>query len=1610
MVKTFAVHNLYCRFMQRTIFQFCTLRQPSLNVGDKIKFQTGEQQKKSLSENNILKNIIIFSIIIMALFSYSICRAQTVDFTISNKTGCVPLSVNFTDISSGGGGIVSRTWDLGYPIPGLQPDPTVGANYLTAGTYTITLTVTFANGVTRSKSDQVIVHPIPVADFATSDTLGCSPLTVRFKDLSTTATGSITQWYWDLDVNGATSNLQNPTQTFSNIGDYRIILFVKNSWGCVSQNTVKFDYIRVINRPNVNFTLSPQNTCKDTLTVSFNNTSINAPNYFWNFGDGATDTVRNPVHFYASAGSYPVTLRSVAASGCEGNAGPRTVNIGTPKATIIDSPDTVCERTPTIFRGSVIPGATATGRWVFKDRNVTVSGNQVTYSFDQPGQYEVLFIGMNGWLCADTVQKSILVKAGPKPLFTVDTARSCRFPFVVQATNLTQDRTLKFTWNFGDGTTFDGIDPPPHTYNRYDNFTITLTARDTSIPIGCVAQLAKPDTIKITRPSVSISQNPASSCQPPKPFTFTASTNFIEPVIQYLWRYGDGTTDTTSIPTVTHTYTTSGTFPVSVTAVSRNNCSALAQTSITLRDTCPIILPPQPAIIATGSCNPCNQVTFKDTVSNATVTSWDLGDNTFISTNVPNPVTHLFPLGTDTFTVIVTRKNNTTGQISSTSIKIDILCPTDPLFTASRPIACINDSIHFTPVGLDSNLVSVYTWNFGDGNGRVLNNPPYTKGDTYHKYSQLGSYPVRLSTRDRKGCNKTSLPITITVQGPKPDFTSLLRTSCDTTFIASFKDSTALNANIPIAKWQWNFGDGFTYETTKDTIIPKRYRSLAVRVTEYPVTLTVTDSVGCSNTLTKPRYVRLYRPKAEFSSRDTVQCNRYSVFLSSSTQAVNPTYTWHLGDGTTKTGVNPSHTYPGDGQYDVKLVVTDENGCTDSIHKSKYIKFIHPKSNISIRDTGQCWPVQIRFSDSSQYANSYLWNFGDGRSLSVDKNPRKNYAKPGIYTVTLIVTGPNECKDTSSQEIKIKGATGELLQGPITGCKPYDATMHVTNKLNISSFIWDYGDGTPVAPKQADSVVIHTYKVAGRYLPNVIFISAEGCSYSSEAKDTLIVDSAKALFSATPITACTNDSVPMAVINLSKVPAFSAITKYTWDWGNGQTSNAANPAPPVYKQPGVYDIQLAIASKYGCRDTFRLPALVKIFSQPILSISGKDSACQQSTLSFAGTIISADSISTMKWIVNGNTAGTGNTITLPFNQAGTFPVSLNVVTRYGCNATINKPVTVVSLPKPNAGPDTTVCINSSFRLNASAGLSYTWTPSATLTESNTATPLARPSIGVTKYAVTALNGFGCSGKDTVTVKVDDSVHLRTVTPVELCKGHSIILRASANNSKFLWSPAGGLSSAAIANPAASPSDTTLYTVVSLSNNTCPNDTGLVLVNVNPVPKVAAKADPLTTTPGNGVSLVAESAGDALNYQWSPPSKLLNSGNKTAVWRSPDTTTTFTIVVRNQAGCTASADVEVRVRCTESSFNVPNAFNPSGKNSRFRPLGMFKSDPIVKQFSVFNRWGQRVYHIENSKTSQIAGWDGTVNGKLQDSGTYVWFIQVDCVEGSITKKGTVILIR
>lgn len=242
----------------------------------------------------------------------------------------------------------------------------------------------------------------------------------------------------------------------------------------------------------------------------------------------------------------------------------------------------------------------------------------------------------------------------------------------------------------------------------------------------------------------------------------------------------------------------------------------------------------------------------------------------------------------------------------------------------------------------------------------------------------------------------------------------------------------------------------------------------------------------------------------------------------------------------------------------------------------------------------------------------------------------------------------------------------------------------------------------------------------------------------------------------------------------------------------------------------------------------------------------------------------------------------------------------------GCTTTDTVSVIVQALPTANAGSNTGICIGSSTTLGASGGTGYSWSPATGLSSTTIANPIANPTT-TTTYTVTVSNG-SCSSTASVTVTVNPLPTVDAGAFTNICPGGSTTLNATGANT-YVWSPGASLSNPNIANPVATPSAATTYTVTGTDINGCiASDT--VSVTLNGI-TVSTTASSTTLCAGTSSNLTATGAGVGGSYTWSPATGLSSSTIANPI-ATPSATTTYTVTGTASTGCTNTSTITITV--------------------------------------------------------------------------------------------------
>lgn len=1320
--------------------------------------------------------------------------AQTANFTASVTSGCSPLVVNFQDQSTGNP--TSWFWDFGNGATATLQNPST--TYFTPGTYTVTLTVKNASGSnTLTRTQYITVYGKPSVNFTVSDSVGCFPLRSQFTDLSGSGLGAInSSWLWDFG-DGNQSTQQNPLHVYTTTGNYTVTAKVTNDKGCYAVFT-KSSYIKVSSGVTSDFSNTLPTVCKPPFNISFTNNSTGPGTltWFWNFGDGSTSTSPNPTHSYTIPGNYTVSLATTSSGGCSDTLIKTNALTIQNINTTFTAPDSICTNAPSNFSNTSTP-APASSFWNFGDGTTDTAKNPIKI-FSIPATYTVTLYSTYNY-CTDSFTKKVKVLSRPVANFSANNTFKCQPDLPVNFTNQSTN-AVSWLWNFGDGSTSTSSNPS-HTYTNYGSFDVQLIVTNAS---GCTDTLTKKAYIQIIRPVISFPMLPVEGCIP---YTINpvATISTLDAVTSYLWDFGNGATSAS--PTPSYTYTTQGTYTVTLTITTSSGCTetyslpaavtvgrvpiikfgatpnpvcafqpvqftdssnegdrwiwsfgdgdtsteqnplhqygdtGLLNVTLTVInngckstktiDSFIIVKPPIARFGYLPDCSNRLRFSFFDSSIGDNKRIWDFGDGT--TDSIPNPI-HIFP-SYKTYTVSLTVFNDTCSNTITKQIKV---INEGPDFKATATTLCKVGQLQFiSSTGNPANIIDYY-WD--EGNGTTVAGYPVINAT----YAFSGNYTVSLITTDIYGCKDTIVkPNYIHITGPTAGFNTNNNSGCKNLNV-TFNDLSKSDGISKIVNWRWDFGDG-----TIQNFPSGPFTHVYSKAGTYGVKLVVTDAGGCSDSVTIPNLIITTDPKALFTSADTLSCPGATVQFTNQSNAPDYTSVWSFGDGNSSTNTSPSNIYTNTGLYSVKLKITDQYNCSDSITKPNYIKVAKPIASYTVNDSvSSCTPFEVDFTNTSQYYTSSVWNLGGG--MSTNQNPVQFYNTAGIYPIELIVTSPGGCKDTTYGSVHVYDTIGsKITYAPLQGCKPLPVDLTAFSKGPMT-FTWDFGDGVLITN---DSTQLnHIYNFFGNFVPKIIMTDPAGCIIPISGIDTIHIKGATVRFGLDKKFFC--DS---GLVNFIDSTTFNdSLMVYNWDFGDGTISHAQNPSH-FYSNPGFYTPSLNVQTENACVDTFKIVNGIKIVQSPLISIVGDSVICVNDSITHLGVFDRSDT-SAVQWawrFPNGNSSDLPNPAPQQYTVAGSFAVNTIVTNSSGCKDTATKNIQVNPLPVIKM--PAMLMMQTGFPITIPAAYSsnvtsWNWIPTSTLDCSTCPQPVASPKFN-TIYTVSVIDRNGCKNTSSVQVIV-----------------------------------------------------------------------------------------------------------------------------------------------------------------------------------------------------------------------------------------------------------------
>ncbi|MFN5134593.1 MAG: PKD domain-containing protein [Chitinophagaceae bacterium] len=906
----------------------------------------------------------------------------------------------------------------------------------------------------------------------------------------------------------------------------------------------------------------------------------------------------------------------------------------------------------------------------------------------------------------------------PQPAFTATPLSGCA-PLQVQFTDQSTNATA-WQWDLGNGVTSNQQNPSTF-YTDPGLYTVKLTVTNAN---GSQT-LSKTNYINVSAPpTVDFSSNITTGCFPLRAQFSDLSAPGSGSITSWNWSFGNGATSTQQNPS--YIYTQSGTFFVSLTVTNSAGCT---KTMV------------KPAYISVSNgvkadfnisapvnCKPPETLSFQNlSTGPGTLTyQWDFGDGGN-STSL-NPTHNYLTAGPFTVKLITTSSDGCIDTITkSNAVQLNnyqtqINAPST---------GCINDPISFINQSTPAPVSSV--WTFGDATSSSLINP-------IKIYTSTGNYTVKVINRYTNCVDSATHAITI---NPKPTaaFTSTDSISCKAPHTVNFQ-----NQSTGAVSWSWNFGDG-------GTSLAQNPSHTYTAIGSYTVRLIITNSFGCTDTIIKTNFVRIEKPVFNPKILPFEGCSMLNVNFTANTTAVDSiaTWFWDFGNGNTSSIRNPSNVFDS-GTYNIKLRVITVLGCTEEIIINNAVRVgTKPIPDFDASPLNVCAFADVQFNDrSTGNPDQWFWSFGDGATSPV-KNPIYAYSDTGKFTIKLVVYN-NRCADSLTR-------TDYIISKPTVSKFKYKVNCTVSKKQVLftdesiipKSWLWDFGDGNTSTAANP----VHTFASLGIYTVKLT-VTNGSCSHTSTQIINLVDPQPD--FTALTTTVCRKYE-PVEFTNTSTNSP--NIILYSWNFGDGNTSNQQNPQH-IYQNAGSFNVTLSTTDINGCVNMITKNNFIRV-NGPVAGFTiPNNQNCIRSNINFTNTII-PDGINAVNNIVwnmgNGDVfPSLSNPFTYTYTSGGTFSVTQTVKDAAGCTDIFTLTTVTILDPKVKFAVDTPSCPGALLAFNnqstgATGSQTYKWILSDGFTSTSANINHAFATVGNYTAKLILTEPIGCKDSSQQTIRI-----------------------------------------------------------------------------------------------------------------------------------------------------------------------------------------------------------------------------------------------------------------
>lgn len=1195
-------------------------------------------------------------------------------------------------------------------------------------------------------------------------------------------------------------------------------------------------------------------------------------------------------------------------------------------------------------------------KWDFNDNYTTTNVNSISHTYISGGTYTITLTNTETQAKAT---QTLTVYNNPSADFTLSESVVCVGSNITFTSTSTPANSpiQTYTWSFGDGNvTQTASSNTTYAYNLAGSFVPILTVRDNN---GCAGSSPTNKQIKVNGSQLqsSFQANGTNfySCSNTIDLQNTTNESGTSG-ITYLWNFGDNTSSTEKSP-ATHTYSTPGTYTISLQAAYAGitGCTPLYSHKVYIGKPQINFTTPQ-SICQNQSISLSATANINGIVTTPQDILWSVDNGGVIN----NDSTTVLFVNSGTTTLSATNKN---GCPSPTAKQVNVLpIPIFSIDLVPNKGICIGMNTDASISVSNGLTINQYTWY---PKGKDASVQDVTKVNSYsYAYESAGQYTYNVSATASNGCSAIQfLPVTIVQEcidngygsAYNPIF-SFESADCNHKYTIVIKNKQPAK---PVSYWQIG---GTKYYAIGGQYSNPITLSPQTKGTIYSVSTYYTNGTSDLN-----RQITIIDETANFdivnNDNATTYCanNRFSFKTDNYINTGNiASFSWQITDANnniiqTSSSANMDYYFPAAGKYSVTLTIADVRtpSCSSTITKPLQIyglggdftadatSFCIPNPNVTFQSKIIVGPAKL---------SNLTWHFGDGTTASFD-NPSPNNNVTHQYTtnnasynafgITLRASDAMGCYIN----INKWGGYIQIFQ-PKIGLSSQDTLVCNTKNIVINNlsdaanatYTWTVGNVTQTTHGNQP----FNYNFSNAAIPSELDVKLHLVDGGGCTKDTSVSQYIRFRSPSAKYTISNRDA-------LYNCPPFTLTIKNTsqnYDsihWSINQDFNSIQKDSFYYTvlHPGPVSITLN-AILDGCKDSYNENYLVK---GPVAKLLTDDTG--------------------------------------------------------GCT-----PYTSLLYVSDNSDI-------VSYQWDKGDGITYI------TDKTSDSMRFTYDKAGIYYPAVTFIGKEGCSDKQQYPspIVVQQSVDLKYQSSYNFCLNDTLLnITVSANAVSYSWSQdptTGYMNGTTGPTIGIRPIENTTYHVFAKSGNVCPDESADIFVKTLVASEVSLSPHSITEPAGTVFNFTPTITHEELGvqYYWSPDYRINNRYLKSPTIIA-DNDTTYYLNIKNENGCVSSDSVHVKVLCNSSKLLMANAFTPNGdgKNDRFYVTGYGISN--VLHFIIMDRWGNKVFERNNISSNDVSqGWDGTINGKQAAPGTYMYLAEVQCSEGNIIPlKGSVVLIR